>query len=121
MSAYRLTRFCEAYVAMARKARYRPAAPGDGWGSVYLTRKQLADPEVLKQEAMNYALAFEKEDNARDFHLGCSNWSTNRALVWTVEAARQMCGGCDGNATALRLLKMAAKEVDCVMKGRDDE
>jgi hypothetical protein len=43
----------EAYLAMA-KAGYRPAAPGDGFGSISLTRKQLADPAQLEREAASY-------------------------------------------------------------------
>jgi hypothetical protein len=38
-------RFCEAYLRMAEEARYRPQAPGDGFGHVCLTKAQVADPE----------------------------------------------------------------------------
>ncbi len=40
MSHPRLERFAEAYLAMAGQARYRPQAPGDGFGNILLTRKQ---------------------------------------------------------------------------------
>jgi hypothetical protein len=38
----RASRYREAYLMMAKQARYRPQAPGDGMGHVSLTRKQLA-------------------------------------------------------------------------------
>jgi hypothetical protein len=31
--------------------------------------------------------------------------------MWVIEAARQLASGDNGNATALRLLKMATKEI----------
>jgi len=43
MSNPRLERFAEAYLAMAGQARYRPQAPGDGFGNILLTRKQCGD------------------------------------------------------------------------------
>jgi hypothetical protein len=49
-----------------------------------------------------------EEDDGR-FVIGCSNFTTNRALIWTIEAARNLCGGQDD--VALTLLKMAIDEV----------
>jgi hypothetical protein len=54
MSNPRLERFAEAYLAMAGQARYRPQAPGDGFGNILLT--QCGDVERLHREAVNYAL-----------------------------------------------------------------
>lgn len=107
----RLNRFSEAYLAMAEEARYRPEAPGDGFGAIYLSKAEMADPARLRQEAARYAIAFNKEDDALTFRVGCSNFDTNRALVYTIEAARLLCGGDNGNAIATRLLKMAIKEI----------
>jgi hypothetical protein len=45
MSNPRLERFAEAYLAMAGQARYRPQAPGDGFGNILLTRKECGDVE----------------------------------------------------------------------------
>jgi hypothetical protein len=111
MSIERLTRYCEAYVAMATVAKYRPAAPGDGCGGIYLSKAELADQALLEQEAVKYATQFDKEEDTRRFNIGCTDFRTNRATIYTIEAARQLCGGHDGNSTALRLLKMAIKEV----------
>jgi hypothetical protein len=57
----RLERFAEAYLAMAGQARYRPQAPGDGFGNILLTRKQCGDVERLVREAADYALSFSAE------------------------------------------------------------
>jgi hypothetical protein len=56
MSNPRLERFAEAYLEMAGQARYRPQAPGDGFGNILLTRKECGDVERLHREAVNYAL-----------------------------------------------------------------
>lgn len=105
-------RFAEAYKLMAEEARYRPAAPGDGLGNVSLTKEEAADPKRLDQEAERYALAFDKEEDTDHFHIGCADFDTNRAFVFTIEAARALASGCDGDALALRLLKMAIREVE---------
>jgi hypothetical protein len=102
-------RFVEAYLAMVEHADYRPAAPGDGMGHVCLTTEELLDPERLAREAVKYSKQFDAEENTRRFNLGCSNFSTNRALVFTIEAARALCGGADD--LAVELLQMALQEV----------
>ena len=101
----RIMRYVEAYLMMAVRAWYRPAAPGDGCGGIYLSRAELEDPDRLRREAFEYAMGFDKEEDGCAFHVGCSNFSTNRAFIFTIEAARQLAGGSDGNATALRLLR----------------
>jgi hypothetical protein len=58
---------------LAKEARYRPQAPGDGMGHVLLSKKQVVDPERLEREATAYALKFNEEENGRTFLIGCSN------------------------------------------------
>ena len=101
--------FRQAYLLMAKQARYRPQAPGDGMGHVSLTRKQLTDPELLQREATAYALRFNKEENEMTLAIGCSDFCTNRAFIWTIEAARALAGGKPD--LALDLLNMAVKDV----------
>jgi hypothetical protein len=113
----RLERFYEAYLAMAEEARYRPAAPGDGCGHVYLTRAELRDPKQLEEEAVTYAVGFSNEEDTLKFYIGCTNFSTNRAFVWAIEAARNLAGGDAGNKTAIKLLEMAAAEVKRQQRG----
>jgi hypothetical protein len=107
----RLQRYRDAYLQMARKAHYRPAAPSDGFGHVMLTRQQCADPDRLEEEATKYAHSFNAEEDERTFNIGCSDFRTNRAFIWTIEAARQLASGLDGSTVALKLLAMASDEV----------
>jgi hypothetical protein len=44
-----------------------------------------------------------------NFDIGTSNFRTNRALVYVIEAAKSLCGGQD--EVSLRLLKMATEEI----------
>ena len=43
------------------------------------------------REAAARAEAFLKEDDAMTWPIGCSDFETNRALVFTIEAARALC------------------------------
>jgi hypothetical protein len=85
-------RLYEAYMARAAVG-YRPGAPGDGFGHIHLTLAELRDRERLVEEAMKYVARFRKEENGQTFWTGCSNFGTNRAFVWVIEAARLLCGG----------------------------
>jgi hypothetical protein len=94
----RIERLCDAYVRMAKEAHHRPQAPSDS-------------PGRLEQEAVQYALRFHDEEDTRNFWIGCSNFTTNRAFVFCIEAARCLASGDRGDATAIKLLEMAAAEV----------
>src|SRR5262249_53301790 len=89
----KLTRFKEAYLRMARNARYRPNAPGDGLGNIGLSAEDLRDPVRLDEEAVAYAEKFCTEEDKDTFNIGCSDFETNRAFVWTIEAARCLAAG----------------------------
>jgi hypothetical protein len=105
-----LERITEAYLAMAGKCRYRPGAPNDGLGGIKLTPEELRDPARLQQEAQAYAIRFLDEENSGGlFFLGLSDWRTNRALVYTVEAARLLTGGSPD--VAVELLSLAVEEI----------
>ena len=45
-------RFAQAYLKMAIEAHYRPAAPGDGMGGIYLSEDELEDRDLLLKEAV---------------------------------------------------------------------
>jgi hypothetical protein len=107
----RETRFGEAYLRMVEEAHYRPQAPSDGYGNIQLTLEEVKNPDRLKREAVTYALGFAREEDGRAFSIGCSDFRTNRAFVWTIEAARLLACGPEGNSFALKLLDMAAREV----------
>jgi hypothetical protein len=112
----RLQRFRAAYVAMVRTAHYRPQAPEDGFGNILLTQAELDDQSRLEAEAAAYAIRFLREEDSGAWHLGYSDFSTNRAFMWAIEAARQLATGISGRTTALKLLQMAATEIARVMK-----
>ena len=107
----KLRRFAEAYVEMWKQARYRPQAPSDGMGNIQLEEEELRDTGRMQREAAAYARRFNAEENKLTFQIGCSDFRTNRAFVWAIEAARQLASGSDGNPFALKLLEMAAREV----------
>jgi hypothetical protein len=94
----RFQRFREAYLQMAREANYRP-------------KEQLRDPERLQAEATDYAISFLKEEDGDCFWVGCSDFRTNRAFFWAIETARLLASGDGGNVAAIKLLRMAAREV----------
>jgi hypothetical protein len=52
-----VARYREAYLFMA-SIKYRPGAPSDGLGSVYLSDEQLQDKALLEHEATDYAIDF---------------------------------------------------------------
>jgi hypothetical protein len=104
----RVVRFAQAYLILAEE-KYRPEAPGDGCGGIYLSDEELADRERLHLEAAQYGVRFYQADDSHQHWVGCSNYTTNRALVLIIEAARQLCGS--GDEWALRLLQRAVKEI----------
>jgi len=56
------------------------------------------------------AMRFIKEEDTNEFFIGCSNFHTNRALVYTIEAARMLNSGCNDKMAA-QLLGMAIEEI----------
>ena len=80
---------------MATDARYRPAAFSDGMGGGRLSEEQLANPDILDEEADRYARKFIAEEDTAKFTIGLSNYSTNRALVYV--------GLCHGSGALLVL------------------
>jgi hypothetical protein len=101
-----------AYREMAAKARYRPAAPSDGFGNITASYAQLN----LEEEAQSYAKRWRKETDSCNFFIGKDEGYTRRAMIYSVEAARNMCGGRFGDKVALRLLKMAVAEMERVIE-----
>ena len=105
----RYDRHREAYLQMAEEAGYRPAAPSDEMGNADLTAEQLRDRSQLEREAHQYALRFSAEEDAHRFRIEVSNFSMNRAFIYTIEAARCLATGEED--VALSLLEMARNEV----------
>lgn len=97
-----------AYRDMAARARYRPAAPGDGFGHIIVSAAGLD----LDAECEAYARGWAAEEDTLQFTIGCCNFDTRPATVYAIEAARNLCGGAAGNDVARRLLQMAIDALD---------
>jgi hypothetical protein len=87
---------CRSISNDGRAAKYRPAAPSDGYGSIQLSPEELRDQERLYREAVEYAVRFRREEDRCTFRIGCSSYTTNRAFVLSIEAARLLCSDGDG-------------------------
>jgi hypothetical protein len=111
-------RIAEAYLKMARVANYRPEAPGPGTvaGGRALTEEQLASRDLLEREAVAYAGRFIWEENTHTFFIGVSNFNSNRAFVYTIEAARLMAGADEKRAAVL--LTLALMELLELLEGK---
>lgn len=96
----------DAYRRMAEVAKYRPAAPGDGFGNVTVPEDELD----LDAEAGTYAERWWPEEDRREYTIGVPDMGDRPALILTVEAARLICG--TDRAHAAKLLRMAADELD---------
>lgn len=95
-----------AYRRMADEARYRPAAPSDGFGNITVPLAELD----LDQEAEVYAGRWLQEEDSQVYALGCPDFADRAALIFTVEAAR--CVNGMQSAAAARLLRMALAELE---------
>jgi hypothetical protein len=97
-----------AYLRMNRDAKYRPAAPSDGMGNITEPIENLN----LHKEAHTYAEHWDESEDSLNFFIGCGDFETRQALIFTIEAAKNLCAGRLGDHVALKLLKMAVKEVE---------
>ena len=95
----------QAYKQMAKVARYRPAAPSDGFGNISVPLEELD----LDKEALIYAHNWNSEEETQNFHIGACNFRTRPATIYAVEAARLLCGVED--EAAKELLQMALDEL----------
>lgn len=93
-----------AYARMVLKAKYRPAAPSDGFGNIPPWAAS-----VLPDEAHKYATQWWKDEDARTFFVGCCNHPTRPASIFALEAVRCMCAGED--KVARSLLDMALSDL----------
>lgn len=97
-----------AYRQMADEARYRPKAPSDGFGTI---TRPLAECD-LDAEAAAYAQSWNREEDSMTYWVGCCDYTTRPAVVFAVEAARNLNAGTSGRDVGLALLKMAVKSVE---------
>jgi hypothetical protein len=97
-----------AYGLMA-EARYRPAAPSDGFGTITGTPN-------LVSESLAYAQRWAEEEDKGRFFIGSCGKGNRVATVLVIETARLLCarilGGTKDNKLALRVLKTAVTVVE---------
>lgn len=98
----------DTYRRMAEEGKYRPAAPSDGFGGLLAESEEELD---LDQEAADYAKRWWEEENRGDYSIGVPSGEDRPALIFTVEAAKLICGtGSKGHAA--RLLRLAADALE---------
>jgi hypothetical protein len=114
MGEHPFRQISSAYCAMAREAKYRPAAPSDGFGNIAVPEEELN----INKEVSDYTKSWWQQEDDCKFWIGCCDFRTRPATIYAVEAARQMCGGLSGNKTALKLLRMAVKELSTAISNQ---
>jgi hypothetical protein len=112
MSNAMIEQAVNAYLKMDKHAKYRPAAPSDGMGNITVPIENLN----LHKEAHTYAERWVEDEDGFNFFIGSGDYQTREALIFTVEAARNLCAGRLGDHVALKLLKLAIKEVEAVIE-----
>jgi hypothetical protein len=55
---------------------------------------------------------FLEQNRARNCQIGCCNFSTNRAFVYAIEAARLLCSDFTAQPYAKKLLQTAIEDID---------
>jgi hypothetical protein len=110
-----LQQIAYAYEQMVKKAFYRPGAPSDGFGNL------TTDEPVNRAEIERYAKRWWDEEDERTYWIGCCEWLNRPATIFAVEAARNLCAGRLGDRVALKLLKLAVKEMEKVVKSDEVE
>ena len=105
-----------AYRTMATEAKYRPTAPSDGFGHIVVPDDELD----LDAEARDYALRWWSEEDDGRFDIGSADFTTRKAMIFAVEAARLMAGGASNERHAAKLLRLALEEIEGVIAEEGD-
>ncbi len=98
----------KAYRQMADEARYRPKAPSDGFGTI---TAPLAECD-LDAEARAYAESWNRDEDEHQFWVGCCHYDYRPAVIFAIEAVRNMNAGIGGRPPALDLLRMAVAALE---------
>lgn len=98
-----------AYLAMSNV--YRPKAPADDFGNIPASY-DLRDPTLLVQEAHRAAEEFEVADSTCDHRIhGCVNADRAGVIYLVLRAAELLCGGHSSELAALKLIRLAVREM----------
>jgi hypothetical protein len=81
------------------------------WGGRYF-RESISPEECARKNARDFAKV---NDTTMAHWVGCTDFSTSRAVIYAIEAVRALNEGSSSAPDALKLLELAAAEVkDCV-------
>ena len=105
---YDLAKLVPAYMDMANRADYRPAAPSDGFGNI--TTGYDAEQQLM-EEAVKWATKMSKATDDTTIHIGIPNFEELDAYCLFVEAARLCCSG-GGYKWALKVAKLAIERLE---------
>jgi hypothetical protein len=114
MSNIVIEQAASAYLKMDKQAKYRPGAPSDGFGNI-------TGHGNLHKEAYVYGEQWDKSEETFEYFIGCGDSQTREALIFTVEAAKNLCAGRLGDHVALKLLKMAVRELEKTIMDTDNK
>lgn len=96
------------YRRMAEQAKYRPAAPSDGFGGLLVEDESELD---LDAEAADFAERWRDAEDSGSYHIGSCSKQDRPGFIFAIEAAK-LVAGTGSNGHAARLLRMAADELD---------
>jgi len=91
------------YRRLVKEAKFAPAAPSDGMGTI-------VGEQDTEAEAEQYVAQWYTEEQSDRYWCGVPDWHGRPALVFTIEAARCICGM--SYARAAKLLRMAADDLE---------
>jgi hypothetical protein len=77
------------YLIMADQARYRPAAPSDGYGNITVPAPELD----LDAEIRDYAAAWLQSEDNGSYWCGSPDYPLRKVMILCIEAARACAGG----------------------------
>jgi len=106
MNKHIATQIANTYKRMATRARYRPAAPGDGMGNILFPEQELD----LEQEQFDYIKSWWATEDSGTYPAGVPDFTYRPALIFIIEAARNLNGMAP--EVARKLLVMAIEQID---------
>jgi hypothetical protein len=73
--------------------------------------KELGAAVPSNSEANAFAETWWKQEDDLTFRIGCADFTTRKATIYAIEAAKFMCAGRSGDAAAIKLLKLSLAEM----------
>jgi len=90
-------RYVDAYLTLERKLK---------WGGPRY-REPISPEERARKNALDF---YEVDENSMAHQVGCTDWTSSRAVIYAIEAVRALNGGSDGVQDGVELLELALAE-----------